>query len=85
MGTVSLSDLQQMKEVDIRTVDVAGLTDIRDVQVDRALPRGERFMDFVRQIKNPYCFRCGKVAVKVSFADTDVTLEERLEHYLSTL
>ena len=85
MEAASGMGLQQMKEVDIRTVDRESLVDIRDVQVDQALPRKERFADFLRQIKNPYCYRCGKVVVKVSFADTDATLEDRLEHYLRTL
>lgn len=85
METFTGTDLRQMKEVDIRTVDAGSLVDIRDVQVDQALPRRERFADFLQQIRNPYCYRCGKVVVKVSFADTDATLEDRLEHYLRTL
>ena len=74
-----------MKQVDVRTVDRDTLMDIRDVKVDRTLPRGQRFADFLRQIGNPYCYRCGKAVVKISFADTDATLEDRLEHYLKTL
>lgn len=85
MGTISKSKLQQIKQVDVRTVDRDTLMDIRDVQVDRTLPRGQRFADFLRQIGNPYCYRCGKAVVKISFADTDATLEDRLEHYLKTL
>lgn len=85
MGTISKSKLQQMKQVDVSTVDRDTLMDIRDVQVDRTLPRGQRFADFLRQIGNPYCYRCGKAVVKISFADTDATLEDRLEHYLKTL
>ena len=77
--------LVQMKEVDINTVDRESLVDIRKVQVDGKLSREQRFEDFLRQIKNPYCYRCGKVVVKISFSDTDVTLEDRLEHYLATL
>lgn len=77
--------LAQMKEVDIHTVDRESLVDIREVQVDGKLPQGQRFEDFLRQIRNPYCYRCGKIVVKVSFSDTDVTLEDRLEHYLATL
>ena len=77
--------VQQIKQVDVRTVDRDTLMDIRDVQVDRTLPRGQRFADFLRQIGNPYCYRCGKAVVKISFADTDATLEDRLEHYLKTL
>ena len=78
-------DLAKLKQVDIRTVDRDSLVDIRDVHLDTSLPREQRFLDFLRQIHNPYCYRCGKMIVKVSFADTDVTLEERLEHYLSSL
>lgn len=32
------------------------LVDIRDVTVDKELPREERITEFVRQIKNPYRF-----------------------------
>lgn len=85
MGTALGYGLAQMKEVDIHTVDRESLVDIRKVQIDGNLPRERRFEDFLRQIKNPYCYRCGKIVVKVSFSDTDVTLEDRLEHYLATL
>ncbi|MDE7313914.1 MAG: hypothetical protein K2N87_20210 [Eubacterium sp.] len=33
----------------------------------------------VRQIGNPCCYRHGDYVVKVSFADTDVTLEDRIK------
>lgn len=67
---------------DIRTVDRSALVDIRDVMVNMALPKRERVMDFIRQIGNPYCYRHGKYVVKVSFADTDISLEDRLESYI---
>lgn len=85
MEAVSKIELQQMRQVDIRTVDRESLADIKDIQIDRTLPRGQRFEDFLHQIGNPYCYRCGKAVVKVSFADTDATLEDRLEQYLRTL
>ena len=77
--------LAQMKEVDIHTVDRESLVDIKEVAVDMKLPKKQRFEDFLRKIRNPYCYRCGKIVVKVSFSDTDATLEDRLEHYLATL
>lgn len=80
-----IEDLAQMRKVDICTVDREGLVDIGTVHIDSALPREERFADFLRQIGNPYCYRCGKAVVKVSFADTEATLEDRLEHYLETI
>ena len=36
------------------------LVDIREVSVDKNLPKEERIAAFIRQIKNPYRFRCGK-------------------------
>lgn len=85
MATALGLELAQMKEVDIHTVDRESLMDIRDVKVDGKLPRQQRFDDFLRQIGNPYCYRCGKMVVKISFTDTEVTLEDRLEHYLTTM
>ena len=85
MGTAQEINLAQMKEVDLHTVDRESLADIRDVRVDEELPRKQRFEDYLRQIKNPYCYRCGKMVVKVSFSDTEATLEDRLEHYLATM
>ncbi len=52
------------------------LVDIRDVTVNRELPKEERIADFVNQIKNPYLFKCGKYTVKASFSENGQTLEE---------
>jgi hypothetical protein len=62
--------------------DISALADIRDVTIDASLPRDERVKSYLRQIKNPYLYRCGDIVVRVSFADTDVTLEDRLKQYL---
>ena len=77
--------LSEMKNIDVRTVDPSTLVDINTVKVNTDLPVEERKKDFIRQIKNPYCFRCGKVVVKMSFADTTATLEDRLENYFKSL
>ena len=74
--------LEEMKAVDIRTVDPDTLVDIRDVHIDRTLPKDERIKSFIRQIKNPYVYKCGDLVVKVSFANEGETLDERMEHYL---
>lgn len=85
MGTIQNTDFEQMRNVDVRTVERERLADISKIHIDTRMPREQRLADFVRQIGNPYCYRCGKVVVKVSFAETDATLEDRLEHYLKTL
>ena len=78
----TMEQIKAMQNVDIRTVDPAGLRDIRDVKVNTDLPKQERILDFIRQIGNPYCYRHGKYVVKVSFTDTDVTLEDRMLSYI---
>lgn len=82
--TLTMEELKAMQEVDVRTVDPATLRDIRDVYVNTDLPKPERIRDFIRQIGNPYCYRHGKYVVKVSFTDTDVTLEQRLLSYIQS-
>ena len=77
-------DFNQMRNVDVRTVERGSLADISKIHIDQ-MPREQRLADFVRQIGNPYCYKCGKIVVKVSFTDTGATLEDRLEHYLRTL
>ena len=78
-------DLEQMKAVDVRTVERENLMDISKIQLNSNQTKEERFADFLSQIKNPYCYRCGKVVVKVNFTDMGTPLEERLEHYLGSL
>jgi hypothetical protein len=75
--------LSEMQGVDVRTVDPAVLVDIKDVKANMDLPPDERKLDYIRQIKNPYCFKCGKTIVNLSFADTQTTLEDCLERYLT--
>ena len=74
--------IEEMKAVDVRTVDRDSLVDIRDVVIDRSLPKQERIRSFLQQIKNPYVFKVGDVVVKTVFADTDRTFEDCLESYL---
>ena len=54
------------------------LVDIRTVHVDKNLPKEERIREYIRQIKNPYRFRCGDFVVTASFAPDGVSIEERL-------
>lgn len=59
------------------------LVDIRTVSVDRALPREARIAEFIRQIKNPYRFKCGKFTVTAKYADNGLTLEDCLMQIIS--
>lgn len=62
-----LEELRKMKQVDVRTVDPSTLVDANEVKVKTDLPPLERTIDYIKQIRNPYCYRVGKVVVKVKF------------------
>ena len=37
----------------------------------------------IEQIKNPYCYMDGKVKVKISFTDTERSMDDCVRSYLS--
>lgn len=75
-------ELEDLKKVDPLTVNLDDLIDINDVEIQTELPREERIADFIRQIKNPYLFKCGDVVVKIEFSDSVTTLTERMKQYM---
>ena len=77
--------IEEMKNVDVRTVDRDRPVDINEIEIDDSLPPKERAAEFLRQIRNPYCFRVGKVVVKNVYSDDGVSLQERFEQFARTL
>ena len=77
--------IEQMKDVDVSTVNPDTLVDIRSVIINPELSKEERLIDFILQVKNPYCYRYGKAVIKIGFIDTEATLEDRLENYFMSL
>lgn len=65
-----------------QTAHADNLTDIQNVSVDPNLSREERIVEFVRQIKNPYHFKCGKFTVQAQFAKDGASLEDCLQSIL---
>ncbi len=78
-------DLRELKNVDIRTIEKDALVEIKKVKIDPELERRERISSFVQQIKNPYCFICDGVIVKIGYTETEDTLEEKLNEYFLSL
>lgn len=79
---ITIDELKKMSEIDIRTVDKNTLVDVEDVQVRMDLPKEERIAEYLRQIKNPYCYLSHGMIIKISFAGKD-TLERCLERCMS--
>lgn len=72
----------EMKNLNPEDVDRDTLVDITDVEVDASLPKEAWFREYLRQIRNPYLFLCNGVVVKIAYADTKDTIEDRLEQYI---
>lgn len=77
--------LEVFRQTDIHTIDRDELVDIGFVKIDTAMPRQERIESYLAQIKNPYCFKCGQFAVKISFTEDAPCLQDRLVEYLRNL
>ena len=80
-----MTKIMELKEVDPRTVDRNTLVQRSAVKINPNATREERLQDFIKQIKNPYCYLDGKTVVKISFANTDTTMEACIAHYLKGL
>lgn len=74
--------LEEMKNINPETVNPDTLVDIATVEVDCSLPRAEQMKQFLEQIKNPYLYKCNGVVVKIAYATTESTIEDRLEQYI---
>lgn len=60
------------------------LIDIGSVFVRKDLSREQRIRDFAAQLGgNPYHFLCSGFVITVSYADTRVTIEDRLRSIVS--
>lgn len=65
--TEESSRLHECSQMDIRKIDQNTLADINTINIDTTMPFAPRMQRFLNEIQNPYCFRCGKAVVKVSF------------------
>ncbi|GHU39224.1 hypothetical protein FACS1894105_13860 [Clostridia bacterium] len=67
-----------MRDKNIAAAGV-GLVDIRDVRVDSTLPKRERVIEYVRQIKDPYHFKCGEMNIFAKYPKNGVEIEDCLQ------
>jgi len=73
---------EELKAVDIRTIDKSQLVDLNTVEIDQSRPVPERILSYLRQVKNPYAVRVGDVAVKIKYAEDGPTFEEVFKQLL---
>ena len=81
----SINNIISMKDIDIRTVERDQLVDLVSVMIDTDKPVEERVRAFIHQIKNPYCFKVGDVAVKVVYKENGPSFQQSFEEMLLTM
>lgn len=85
MFNLTEEDLNKMEAVDIRTVDINTLTDIRDIQIDSKMSTEKKLISFAEQSNNLYLYRFGDYVVKVKFQKDGYTIDDKMEEYLKHL
>ncbi|MCM1221303.1 MAG: hypothetical protein NC548_43170 [Lachnospiraceae bacterium] len=74
-----------MASVDVRTVDIDTLTDLRDIKIDTKQPVEKKLAAFARQTNNLFLHRIGDYVVKVRFQEQGPTIDDKMEEYLRRL
>lgn len=85
MFRITDEELDAMEAVDVRTVDINTLTDIRDIKIDTRLPVERKLALFAEQTNNLFLHRIGDYVVKVSFQKEGPTIDDKMEEYLRYL
>lgn len=78
---MTIAELDQMNQTDIKKIDREKLVDIQTIKIDPLQSAAQRMESYLKQIKNPYCFLCGDTAVRVRFEQNGTDLTYRLKNY----
>lgn len=74
-----------MEKFTAQNADRSLLKDIKDVVIDTSQSCNDRVRNYVEQIGNPYCYLDNGVVVEIGYADTQVSLHDRLLSYVSNI
>ena len=79
-----INTIDKCVSVAVSDVDKDTLVDIKRVKIKTSLPENERILDYIKQIKNPYCYLDKGIIVKLSFCG-DQSVEDCLFRYIATM
>lgn len=74
-----------MSDFEIKKAEFSTLKDIKDVVIDTSAPCKDRVKNYIRQIGDPYRYLDNGVVVEIGYADTQVSLQDRLVSYASNI
>ena len=65
-----------MKHISIKECDKEQLVDLSSIEIDGEKSKQERMLDYLRQVKNPYYFKVGDIAVRLVFDEGGRSFQE---------
>lgn len=71
--------IESMKQISIKECDKEQLVDLSSIEIDVERSKQERMLDYLRQVKNPYYFKVGDVAVRLVFDESGRSFQECME------
>jgi len=83
-GKVDKPTLEALSKEGIQGRDPGTLPDLLTIQIEGETPV-QRWESYLSQTGNPYCFRVGKIPVRLLFHNEEKPLYEKLKSYFMTL
>lgn len=78
----SEKELKGFKDIDIDKVNKCELVELENIILDKEDSKINKLVCYMQQIKNPYCYKCGDVGVKLEFTQSSISLEDLLTKFL---
>lgn len=75
----------QLNELQSTIPNIDNRVDIKDINPNMSDPVSIRVEQYISQVKNPYAFKCGDVAVNLKFSTEGKTLKQAITSYLTSL
>lgn len=71
--------IKEMKKIDIRTLNRAELTDIRDIVVDESQCAAQRVRSFLQQVGNPFAQKVGDYILVIGYDESsEDTIDDKM-------
>ena len=77
--------LEQLRAVDVRSIDKNDLIDLNQVTIDETKRLPERVAEFMRKMHNPCCFRIWDVVIKVVYKENGPSFQQNMIDMLQTV
>lgn len=80
-----IKKVENCKKMNIEDIDINQINDLKDIKISKRKNSQDRIMDFLKQAKNPYFFKCNDKIVQITFSDNGKTADECLTDLLSEI